>query len=198
MKKTNTVTAPGRTTRRRYLETVWEVWTYDVWGNARDGWDVNDRSCQDREYHIRIPIETCNPGTPAEFDCASPTDRQIRAIFGIRCRFETDGDDTSIDVTRARDGYPIGELICRSHPSLSPIRPFSTYAVIVGNLGTVYSEVYSGSGPYAEQEAKRTAAEYIERSKIRLAGRLAGEAVIITRDGEPIEEYTPADPTEAV
>lgn len=112
--------------RKRYVKTVWETWSYDVWGNARDGWDVNDRRCLDRDYQLRIPIEVCNAGTAAAFDHATPTDRQIRAVFGIRCRFETDGDDTSIYVTRERDGYPIGEMFCQSHASLSPIRPIAT------------------------------------------------------------------------
>jgi hypothetical protein len=102
--------------------TVWEVWTYDVWGNAKDGYDVNDRWCHDRRYAIDCPIEDWNAGTPGEFRQASPTDRQIRQAFGMACQFETDGDDLNIYVNRRRDSYPIGELICVSHDSLSPIR----------------------------------------------------------------------------
>lgn len=109
--------------KREYVVTTWEVWTYDVWGNARDGYEVNDRFCQSREHAIRIPIETFNAGTPDEFQGAYPSDGQIRAAFGIgRIKIETDGDDLAIYVTRARDGYPIGELLCTSHASLSPIR----------------------------------------------------------------------------
>jgi hypothetical protein len=109
---------------RRYELTTWEIWTYDVWGNARDGYDVNDRFCHDRAYELRLQVETYNPGTAHAFDGASPTDAQLRRTFGIssRTRIETDGDDLTIYVTRARDGFPIGELHCTSHESLSPIR----------------------------------------------------------------------------
>ena len=105
--------------------TTWEVWTYDVWGNARDGYEVNDRHCASREYAIAVPIETCNPNTPHAFDHAYPTVRQIRAALGVTGEpygVEVDGDDLTIYVTRGRDGYPIGELFCTSHESLSPIR----------------------------------------------------------------------------
>lgn len=114
----------------RTIETIWEVWTYDVWGNAKDGYEVNDRWCHARAYPITLAVEPNNhPGTPAFFESAYPSDQQIRAAFGIRCRVELDGDDLTIYVTRARDGYPVGELICRSHASLSPIRVIAPAAV---------------------------------------------------------------------
>ena len=106
----------------RTITTVWECWTYDVWGNARDGYDVNDRSCFDRAAEVTLVLETRNPGTSRAFDSAAPTNRQIRQLFGLTCRFKTDGDDTTIYLERKRDGYPIGELYCTSHESLSPPR----------------------------------------------------------------------------
>lgn len=104
------------------VQTTWELWTYDVWGNEADGYDVNDRNCFNREYKLSLAVEVNNPGTPKEFVSASPTDKQIRKAFGIRCRFETDGDDRIVYVTRERDGYPIGEMLCTSHKALSPIK----------------------------------------------------------------------------
>lgn len=106
----------------RTIQTVWEVWTYDVWGNAKDGYEVNDRSCVDRAFPIRCKVETFNAGTPSAFDSASPSDYQLGRIFGSYAHLDTDGDDVTIYVTRASDGYPIGELHCTSHASLSPIR----------------------------------------------------------------------------
>lgn len=103
------------------LKTTWSLRTYDVWGNARDGYEVNDSS-DAGEIELRIPITRWNVGTPQEFRSASPTDRQIKRAFGVTCRISTDGDDLHITVDRARDGYPIGELHCESHESLSPIR----------------------------------------------------------------------------
>ena len=109
-------------TKTETIETTWECWTYDVWGNATDGYDVNDRSCFARAAVLDLAIQTHNIGIDREFHSAAPSGGQIRALFGIRCRIETDGDDLSVFITRARDGYPIGEMLCTSHESLSPIR----------------------------------------------------------------------------
>ena len=106
----------------RYIDTTWEVSTYDVWGNARDGFDVNDRY-RHGEVTIRVKAEVNNPGTPQEFESAYPSDSQIRRALGLgRYRLDLYGDDLSIYVNRASNGYPEGELICTSHTSLSPIR----------------------------------------------------------------------------
>lgn len=104
------------------IETVWELSTYDVWGNAKDGYDVNDRYIRDRALVIRCKVETLNAGTDAAFDSASPSHYQLGRIFGTRAALDTDGDDLDIYVRRASDGYPLGQLVCVSHESLSPIR----------------------------------------------------------------------------
>lgn len=106
----------------RYIDTTWEVSTYDVWGNARDGFDVNDRY-RHGEVTLRLKIQVNNVGTASEFESAYPSDSQIRRTLGLgRYRIDTDGDDLAIYVDRASNGYPEGELICTSHKSLSPIR----------------------------------------------------------------------------
>lgn len=104
------------------IETHWEVWTYDVWGNRQDGYDVNDRYCHSRDTRINCKVETHNPGTPQQFDTCTPSDWQLKQLFGVGCAIDTDGDDVTIYVNRASDSYPIGELHCTSHQSLSPIR----------------------------------------------------------------------------
>lgn len=171
------------------IKTVWELRTYDVWGNDRDGYEVNNvfsagtvelRIPQTRhnvgvEWHIcRNPecpgnnpcghepkcawgthrreshgvfgnpvyqYDPANKGmatTPSRFVCpecdatvelksqefisAYPTHRQIKRAFGVNCRIETSGDDLVVYVERERDGYPIGEMKCVSHESLSPVR----------------------------------------------------------------------------
>ena len=110
-------------TKKKTIETTWELWSYDVWGNARDGYEVNDRSCFDREYPLTLQVEINNPGSELEFKSAYPSDKQIREIFGAeRIRLDLEGDDMTIYINRARDGYPIGEMHCTSHVSLSPIR----------------------------------------------------------------------------
>ncbi len=104
------------------IETSWKVATYDVCGNARDGYEVNDVYRQG-SVDLVLTVQIANEGTPHAFEHASPTDAQLREVFGCpRIRLETSGDDLTIYVNRARDGYPIGELSCESHESLSPIR----------------------------------------------------------------------------
>ncbi len=108
---------------QKTVRTTWELWSYDVWGNKDDGYEVDDRSCFAREYVINCKIEHNNADVPAlAFDSAYPSDHQIRQAFGVSCKIETSGDDTHIDVTRASDDYPLGEMYCTSHASLSPIR----------------------------------------------------------------------------
>jgi hypothetical protein len=109
--------------KTKRIETTWELRSYDVWGNERDGYDVNDSHVFAREYPLTLTVTVNNSTTPAlTFESATPTDSQIRKAFGVRCRIETEGDDTTIYVNRARDGYPIGEMHCTSHESLSPVR----------------------------------------------------------------------------
>lgn len=103
------------------MPTTWEMRTYDVWGNATVGYDVN-YTYSAGTVELRIPQTRYNVGTPQEFVAASPSDRQIKLAFGVRCRIDTDGDDMYISVNRQRDGYPIGEMHCTSHVSLSPVR----------------------------------------------------------------------------
>lgn len=103
------------------ITTRWKMWTYDVLGNARDGYDVNNRYGHG-EHELELAVETANAGTQHAFEHAFPTDKQIKGLFGVRCKIETEGDDVTIYVNRARDGRPIGELNCVSHESLSRIR----------------------------------------------------------------------------
>ena len=110
------------------IPTTWDLRTYDVWGNARDGYEVNDNYSAG-SVDLRIPQTRYNAGTPQEFVSASPTNRQIKRAFGVTCHIETDGDDLTVYVTRKRDSYPIGEMHCTSHVSLSPVRVAATSAV---------------------------------------------------------------------
>lgn len=107
----------------RKIKTEWTIATYDVWGNADDGYEVNDvyTGCS---VILNLTPKTYNIGTPQEFISATPTDAQIRSVFGLgKMRIDTDGDDLTIYVNRECDSCPIGELHCTSHKSLSPIIP---------------------------------------------------------------------------
>lgn len=109
--------------KARTIKTVWELAIYDVWGNAKDGYEVNDVFRHSGTFDLELTVEVCNPGTPQQFETAYPTDSQLRKALGLgKTRLETSGDDTTIYINRARDCYPLGELHCLSHESLSPIR----------------------------------------------------------------------------
>lgn len=103
------------------VTTTWECKTYEVWGNEEDGWEVNDISSTWKE-EIDLSRISYNAGTDRQFYGAHPTDEQIKNAFGIDGDIETDGDDLNIYVNDADDGYPIGEMHCTSHSSLSPVR----------------------------------------------------------------------------
>lgn len=103
------------------VKTTWQIRTYEVWGNAKDGYEVND-VYRGTEIELYAPQTMYNFGTANEFVSASLTDRQIKRVFGVRCRVSVDGDDLNYEVERERDGYPIGGLTCTSHESLSPVR----------------------------------------------------------------------------
>jgi hypothetical protein len=64
------------------------------------------------------------------------------------------------------------------------------FEVICGNIGTVYSG-------HSESEARAVYAEYVADSKSGY-GRASGEQVYLAdSEGDPVEEYFPADPSEA-
>ena len=105
----------------KYIDTRWQTITYDVWGNTKDGFDVNN-AYESGTIDLRLKVECNNPDTDHEFLSAYPTDTQIRrALDCPRVQIECDGDDMTIYVARSRDNYPLGEMRCISHKSLSPI-----------------------------------------------------------------------------
>ena len=164
-----------------FVDTTWELRTYDVWGNAKDGFEVNDTRSAG-EVSIRCRVEVNNAGTPQEFLSAFPSDSQIRRALSLRrFKIETDGDDLRIYVNRARDGYPCGEMHCTSHDSLSPIRGNAQWEVIVGNIGSVYAGNDEGN-------ARRKFDSYVKDS-VNDYGRAAGENVTLMRDNEIVSEH---------
>ena len=103
------------------VRTTWDLRTYDVWGNAKDGYEVND-TFGAGSVELRLKVELCNAGTPQEFTSAYPSAGQVQRVLGTRAGLSLDGDDTCIYVNRERDSYPLAELHCTSHASLSPVR----------------------------------------------------------------------------
>lgn len=93
---------------------VWDLWGYDVWGNADDGYDVNDRSCLNREIEVIVQEIIYNQGTIQESSNFDPTNEQfhemISMYFSIKLSdLEFDGDDM-VCYINLQDGYPLCEL----------------------------------------------------------------------------------------
>ena len=80
----------------------YELWFYDVWGNAEDGYNVNDRNCADENV---------------EFDCENneyPTMAQIAEYLGCSVEAIEDdnfGDETHLYISESVDGKPLCEFI---------------------------------------------------------------------------------------
>lgn len=86
------------------------LWTYDVWGNARDGFDVNDRYSHGH-VEILCKRQVFNVGTPQEFETFEPTDRQLsRAAGFLGVTWDGNGDGAYY-AEASRNGRPVGELI---------------------------------------------------------------------------------------
>lgn len=114
----------------RTERTVWEVRTYDVWGNDTDGWEVNDTYVVDSHLVLDLPVHNTPLGAPwdpekGEYRRCEISERHIREALNLHGEhLHIDGDDTHVTVSRRRDYYPLGELYCISHGSLSPIRAY--------------------------------------------------------------------------
>src|SRR5678815_2845918 len=85
------------------------IFTYDVWGNARDGFDVNDRYSHGL-VEIRCKREVFNAGTPHEFETFEPTDRQLSRASGFY-GVSWDGSDGAFYAEANKNGRPVGKLI---------------------------------------------------------------------------------------
>lgn len=72
---------------------MWRLYTYDVWGNAEDGWDVNEVLWT--SVTENIPIDA--------------SDRAIREAFRFDPRVGLEGDEETIYLT-SETGKPLGEL----------------------------------------------------------------------------------------
>jgi len=77
------------------------VWTYDVWGNKRDGFEVNNRY---KQGTYTLTSRTMNSDKALI--------RFAKRTLGIkpRVRVELDGDDRTVYVNHKSSGYPLGEI----------------------------------------------------------------------------------------
>lgn len=82
------------------------AYSYDVWGNKKDGFEVNDTFCISNELFISADV--------MEFD--DKLIRHMKKIFNIKRNVRigsiaVSGDDKMITFDYSPEGYPIGHLI---------------------------------------------------------------------------------------
>ena len=94
-----------------YKTRIYTLRTYDVWGNSKDGYEVNDKSSHG-EVTIKCKREVFNVGTPQEFTTYSPTDLQLsRAVGGRGLTWHGESDAHTLYADRKSDGRPECELV---------------------------------------------------------------------------------------
>lgn len=118
-------------TSHKIVATV-NVRTYDVWGNAKDGYEVNDSYNQgDQEVVLNMTLMgvlNVPEGESLSFRSDSIVcsyeipDKTIRDLLGVgpRVAIEIDGDDRTYYVNRERDSYPLGEIYIESWREFNP------------------------------------------------------------------------------
>jgi len=98
----------------------YRLWTYDTWGNARDGFDVNDRTSHGY-VTIKCKLEIFNAGTAQEFATWEPTDRQLSRAAGFS-RVSWEGQEGNYYAEDSRNGRPIGELDEEERPEFAKVQ----------------------------------------------------------------------------
>lgn len=99
-----------------YKIRTYRIWTYDLWGNAREGYDVNDRY-EHGTVSIRCKRTTHNAGTLHEFHQWEPSNVQLARAANVRGA-EWEYQDSSAEdcagdyyATQKSNGKPLCELI---------------------------------------------------------------------------------------
>lgn len=96
--------------RPKSLVRVYRLYTYDVWGNAKDGYEVNDVFEQGK-VQIRCKLKVFNEGTAHEFFDYDPTDAQLSFAVKPTKPVTWDGENEyTLRAERTSDGYPVCEL----------------------------------------------------------------------------------------
>lgn len=82
---------------------TWNVFTYDVWGNDEEGFQVNDRY----DWGSLELLEDASD----EMVVQAIKDFGVFAKDALVGEFEIDGDDSAIYITAANNGCPLCELL---------------------------------------------------------------------------------------
>ena len=81
------------------------VWTYDVWGNAKDGYEVNDRRELTDYFHDDKLLQV--PDDSDDTVIRALKDRGWLKKTAQKRWLDIQGDGSSISIDVRRDGYPL-------------------------------------------------------------------------------------------
>lgn len=77
----------------------WTVWSLDVWGNHKDGYEVNDRS---KRGSVLIPVDSSDRAILRILKLANHLNKNSKYAS-----FRTDGDDSIINIDWNKTGEPL-------------------------------------------------------------------------------------------
>jgi len=105
----------------KVLCTEWRLYTYDVWGNPKDGFVINDVFKKDLiTIPIKATITICNKGTDRAYKLLMyvPTKYAISKALGVSRRWFDPYENLEHICLVANNGKPICELTLESHTGL--------------------------------------------------------------------------------
>lgn len=83
----------------------YRVWTYDVWGNAKDGWEVNDRN-ELTGFLGSEPLDLKDSESDTSIIQALKDRGWLKKTIQSR-QLDIDGDGETITINQKSDGYPL-------------------------------------------------------------------------------------------
>lgn len=87
----------------------YRLYSYELWGNRRDGFEVNNIFDTGHEFDIAVRGEVMNAGTMDEFVSFSPSDLQINRALGDR-GLVYDGEAEDTLCAENKYGDPVQEI----------------------------------------------------------------------------------------
>jgi hypothetical protein len=87
---------------------VWRIYTYDVWGNANDGYEVNDVFRTSDIVEVASNADTAT--ILAALDAANLIDAGYSELFTI-----DESNEDTIYFERSNDGKPVAEIRREDH-----------------------------------------------------------------------------------
>ena len=82
------------------------VWTYDVWGNEKDGYEVNDRTELTEYFGSDVNLLEVKDNSESSIVKALKDNGWLKKQTQLR-HLSFDGDGENISIDQARNSYPL-------------------------------------------------------------------------------------------